>query len=85
MDLNHALHTIAEKAAGDTEAAEAVATVRDVIVGLQHRTQEISVEHEALKRVCYLLVMNVQDDQIKDEMHATYTRMAAGLTTPDQV
>lgn len=84
MDLNQALFTIAQNHTGDSETVEAVETILATFKTLAREAERVTVEHEALKRVAYLLVENVADERLRDEMHATYTKMAAGLTEPGE-
>lgn len=51
-------------------------SVLALVVMLQAELTEIRHEHEALKRICYLLVNNVEDEALREEMHATYMLLA---------
>lgn len=51
-------------------------------VMLQADLTEIRREHEALKRICYLLVNSVSDEALREEMHATYMLLATRSDTP---
>lgn len=84
MDLNQALFTIVQNNSSDSEAIEAVEVVLTTLKTLAHQVERVTVEHEALKRVAYLLVENTTDEHLRDEMHATYTKMAAGLASPEE-
>lgn len=54
-----------------------------LMILLQGDLREIRREHEALKRICYLLVNNVEDEELRDEMHSTYMLLA--MTTEHEV
>jgi hypothetical protein len=51
-------------------------------VMLQGDLTEIRREHEALKRICYLLVNTVQDEALREEMHSTYMLLAMRSDNP---
>lgn len=61
---------------------ESMEGVLALVVMLQADLSEIRREHEALKRICYLLVNNVTDEAVREEMHATYMLLAMRSDTP---
>lgn len=61
---------------GDLEGVLALAVM------LQADLTEIKREHEALKRICYLLVNNVSDEALREEMHATYMLLSMRSDNP---
>lgn len=87
MDLNYALHKIAEVPdpdAPDSDVIEAVEIVLNTIKGLGQQVDILTKKSDAMERVMYLLVQNVSDTELRDEMHAIYTKIAAGLDTPEE-
>ena len=87
MDLNDALHKIAEAPdpdAPESDVIEAVEIVLKTIQGLGQQVDTLTKENEAMKRVMYLLVQDTANEELRDEMHATYTRISAGLGTPEE-
>ncbi len=69
-------------------AQSLAATVGDLegvlalVVMTQADLKEIRREHEALKRICYLLVNNVSDEELREEMHSTYLLLALSSENP---
>lgn len=87
MDLNFALHKIAEipeTGESGSDRIEAVETVLNTIKGLGQQVDVLTKKVEALERVSYLLVQNVTDEELRDEMHAIYTKIASGLASPEE-
>lgn len=58
-------------------------SVLALVVMLQAELKEIRGEHEALKRICYLLVNAVEEEALREEMHATY--MLLSMSTDNEV
>ena len=56
--------------------------VLSLAVMLQADLTEIRREHEALKRICYLLVNTVEDEALREEMHSTYMLLAMRSDNP---
>lgn len=87
MDLNFALFKIAETPASgepDSDRIEAVEIVLKTIQGLGQQVDTLTKKSEAMERVMYLLVQNVSDSELRDEMHALYTKIASGLASPEE-
>lgn len=78
MELTDAIDVLALDEAAPQNRLQASATVREAIAALQSKVEEIGREHEALKRVVYLLVAGTTDDELREEMHTTYTRISSG-------
>lgn len=87
MDLNYALHKIAEAPdpdGPDSDVIEAVEIVLSTIKGLGQQVDTLTKKNDAMERVMYLLVQNVSDEKLRDEMHSTYTKIASGLASPEE-
>lgn len=87
MDLNYALHKIAETPdpdASDSDRIEAVEIVLNTIKGLGQQVETLTKKIDATERVLYLLVQDVSDTELREEMNAIYTKISSGLASPEE-
>lgn len=89
MDLRYALSKISDiPDAGDLSAesdrVEAAEIVTKTIEGLGQQVDTLTKKVEGLERVAYLLVESHPDDRLKNEMHTTYSKIVAGLASPEE-
>jgi hypothetical protein len=84
MELTAAVQALAHPLSSDQERAEAAEVVIDAFKTLAHEMSSMKRENTALQRVTYLLVESHPDDELRDEMHSTYTKITSGTASPEE-
>lgn len=84
MDINEAIDVLAAHTAPEKMRKDAAVTVRRAFTETYTRLTTLQHEHNALKRVMYLLVQSHPDEELREEMNATYTKVSSGLASPEE-